>query len=82
MKNWILQEIGFIDTKKKEEKLDFDLYPVGSILTLVPYHACATAACYDQYYIHDDEGIIQQIWKPCKGWWKFHFCILNKELFY
>merc|ERR1712227_806651 len=60
------QEIGFIDSKDVDSEIDFSKYPVGSILTLVPYHACATAACYQQYYLHDDQGIITQIWTPCK----------------
>jgi len=62
------QEIGFIDHKSKDGKIDFSLFPAGSILTLIPYHACATAACFENYYVHDDEGIIKHIWKPCKGW--------------
>ena len=65
---WNSQEIGFIDHKSKDGKIDFSLFPAGSILTLIPYHACATAACFENYYVHDDEGIIKHIWKPCKGW--------------
>ena len=62
------QEIGFIDPAVPGDTIDTDQYPVGSILTLVPYHACATAACYDNYYVHDDEGIIKEVWSPCRGW--------------
>ena len=62
------QEIGFIDPVVPGDTIDYDQYPVGSILTLVPYHACATAACYDNYYVHDDEGIIREVWSPCRGW--------------
>ena len=63
-----LQEIGFIESKNPHCKIDFSQFPVGSILTLVPYHACASAACYEEYFIHNDDGIVTQIWKPCKGW--------------
>jgi len=62
------QEIGFIESKNPHCKIDFSQFPVGSILTLVPYHACASAACYEEYFLHNDVGIITQIWKPCKGW--------------
>ena len=38
------QEIGFIEAE--EGDIDFAKFPVGSVLFLLPYHACATAAQY------------------------------------
>lgn len=47
----------------------------GSILYLVPYHACATLACHPVYYVTDehtdaptDKDIIKEEWRPCRGW--------------
>ena len=37
------QEIGFIEGGGD---IDFAKFPVGSVLFLLPYHACATAAQY------------------------------------
>ena len=47
---------------------DYSRHPVGSLLFVLPYHACATAACHPTYYVHDEEGIVLEEWKPCRGW--------------
>ncbi len=39
------QEIGYVEPRK-DVPLDFGRFPVGSLLFLLPYHSCATAACY------------------------------------
>jgi len=62
------QEIGFIETRPAGSTIDQSLHPVGSLLQLIPYHACATAACYPTYYVHDREGVIREQWTPCRGW--------------
>ena len=36
------QEIGFIESTKEEMKINFEMFPIGTILTLLPYHACAS----------------------------------------
>ncbi|KAL0967027.1 hypothetical protein UPYG_G00303650 [Umbra pygmaea] len=33
-------------------QLDYSRYPLGTLLTIIPYHACATAAMHPVYYIH------------------------------
>ena len=38
------QEIGFIEPFEKYELIDFDEFPIGSILELLQYHSCDTAA--------------------------------------
>ena len=38
------QEIGFIEPFDKDEHIDFDEFPIGSILELLQYHSCDTAA--------------------------------------
>ncbi|XP_025063147.1 uncharacterized protein LOC102375464 isoform X2 [Alligator sinensis] len=47
--------------------LDFSEFPLGSLLALIPYHACATAAMHPVYYIHA-EGKVVATWKPVRGW--------------
>ncbi|KAI4896392.1 hypothetical protein NFI96_019952 [Prochilodus magdalenae] len=48
-------------------KLDFSQFPLGSMLALIPYHACATAAMHPVYYVHS-KGKIVDTWKPTRGW--------------
>ncbi|XP_030052755.1 uncharacterized protein LOC115465980 [Microcaecilia unicolor] len=48
-------------------QLDFSKFPIGSLLSLVPYHSCATAAMHPIYYVHT-EGKIVATWTPTRGW--------------
>uniref|UniRef100_A0A672MGX4 D-threo-3-hydroxyaspartate dehydratase-like n=1 Tax=Sinocyclocheilus grahami TaxID=75366 RepID=A0A672MGX4_SINGR len=48
-------------------KLDFKQFPLGSLLTLMPYHACATAMMHPVYFVHS-KGKIIDTWKPARGW--------------
>nr|XP_056713488.1 D-serine dehydratase-like [Euleptes europaea] len=48
-------------------KLDLAQFPLGSLLSLIPYHACATAAMHPVYYVHI-KGQVVATWKPVKGW--------------
>ncbi|XP_048366475.1 D-threo-3-hydroxyaspartate dehydratase-like [Sphaerodactylus townsendi] len=47
--------------------LDFAQFPLGSHLSLIPYHSCATAAMHPVYYVHT-KGQVVATWKPVKGW--------------
>ncbi|KAA8587448.1 hypothetical protein FQN60_016310 [Etheostoma spectabile] len=47
--------------------LDYSKYPVGSLLTLIPYHSCATAAMHPVYHVHS-EGRLLGKWTPTRGW--------------
>ncbi|KTG40308.1 hypothetical protein cypCar_00007616 [Cyprinus carpio] len=48
-------------------KLDFKQFPLGSLLTLMPYHACASAMMHPVYFVHS-KGKIKDTWKPTRGW--------------
>ena len=62
------QEIGFVEAVGSDASPDYGAHPVGSLLQLVPYHACATAACHPVYYVHDTQGVVREEWRPCRGW--------------
>ncbi|KAI5101802.1 hypothetical protein C0J45_9005, partial [Silurus meridionalis] len=47
--------------------LDFSQFPLGSMLSLIPYHACATAAMHPVYIVHS-KGKVVGNWKPTRGW--------------
>lgn len=59
------QEVGFLEPVKGE--MDFENFPIGKLLFLMPYHSCATACMHDRYYICEGDNIID-VYKPCRGW--------------
>ncbi len=60
------QEHGIITSRSGE--IDFDRFPVGSRLKILPNHACATAAAYDRYFVTDDGEQIVDVWDRVNGW--------------
>ncbi|KAK5888689.1 hypothetical protein CesoFtcFv8_014755 [Champsocephalus esox] len=47
--------------------LDYSKFPLGSLLTLIPYHSCATAVMHPVYHVHS-EGRLLGKWIPTRGW--------------
>uniref|UniRef100_A0A3B4T817 Zgc:162816 n=1 Tax=Seriola dumerili TaxID=41447 RepID=A0A3B4T817_SERDU len=47
--------------------LDYSKYPLGSLLTLIPYHSCATAMMHTVYHVHSDGRLLGR-WTPTRGW--------------
>ena len=60
------QEHGIVTRRTGE--IDFDQFPVGSRLKVLPNHACATAAAYDRYFVTDDGEEIVDVWGRVNGW--------------
>lgn len=60
------QEHGIITARTGE--IDFDWFPVGSRLKILPNHACATAASYDRYFVTDGGEEIVDVWDRVNGW--------------
>ena len=60
------QEHGIITARKGE--IDFDRFPVGSRVKILPNHACATAAAYDRYFVTDGGEEIVAVWDRVNGW--------------
>jgi len=46
---------------------DFELFPVGSYVRILPVHACMTAAAYDYFNIIEN-GVITDRWDRVNGW--------------
>uniref|UniRef100_A0A8C9FQ75 D-serine dehydratase n=3 Tax=Pavo cristatus TaxID=9049 RepID=A0A8C9FQ75_PAVCR len=61
----LTQEHGLLE--HADGQMDFGRFPVGSVLALIPYHACATAAMHPVYYVHE-EGQVVALWHPVRGW--------------
>lgn len=60
------QEHGIITSRNGA--LDFDRFPVGSIVKVLPNHACATAAAYDRYFVTEGGEEIVDVWERVNGW--------------
>ena len=60
------QEHGIITSPSGE--IDFDRFPVGSRVKILPNHACATAAAYGRYLVTDGSDRIVDIWERLNGW--------------
>jgi D-serine deaminase-like pyridoxal phosphate-dependent protein len=48
----------------------FDLarHPIGSLLRVLPNHACATAAQHDRYHVVRQGQRIEATWPRWSGW--------------
>jgi D-serine deaminase-like pyridoxal phosphate-dependent protein len=60
------QEHGIITNRSAE--IDFDRFPVGSRVKILPNHACATAAAYERYFVTDGSERIVDVWDRVNGW--------------
>ena len=60
------QEHGIITGRSGE--IDFDLFPVGSRVKILPNHACATAAAYEHYHVTEGSEKIAAVWERVNGW--------------
>ena len=43
-------------------------FPVGTLLRILPNHACATAAQHPQYYVIAGEPVVEAVWPRFSGW--------------
>lgn len=60
------QEHGIITARSGE--IDFDQFPVGSQVRVLPNHACATAAAHERYHVTDGTERITDVWDRINGW--------------
>jgi D-serine deaminase-like pyridoxal phosphate-dependent protein len=61
------QEHGIV-ASRSGERLDVRRYPVGSLLRVLPNHACATAAQHAAYHVVGAGGEIEARWERLHGW--------------
>ena len=60
------QEHGILTSRTGE--IDFDHFPLGSRVKILPNHACATAAAYERYHVTDGGAQIVDVWERVNGW--------------
>lgn len=61
------QEHGIISSPNNAP-IDFNKFPIGTLLRILPNHACATAACFDRYFVVANRTDIEKVWKRINGW--------------
>ena len=60
------QEHGIITSQSGP--IDFDRFPIGSRVLVLPNHACATAAAHDRYFVTEGGEEIVDVWERVNGW--------------
>lgn len=61
------QEHGMVQ-RRDGGPIDWRRFPVGTLLRVLPNHACATAAAHDRYHVVDGGLDVQATWPRCGGW--------------
>ena len=60
------QEHGIV-ARRDGAPLDVGRWPIGTLLRILPNHACATAAQHDRYHVLDNGGVAAA-WPRFGGW--------------
>jgi D-serine deaminase-like pyridoxal phosphate-dependent protein len=60
------QEHGILTASSGE--IDFNRFPIGGRVRILPNHACATAAGHDHYNVTDGGDRIVDVWERINGW--------------
>jgi D-serine deaminase-like pyridoxal phosphate-dependent protein len=61
------QEHGII-ADRHGRAIDTSRFPVGTLLRILPNHACATAAQHAQYHVIAGEPVVEAVWPRFSGW--------------
>ena len=61
------QEHGII-ANRNGRPVDLERFPVGTLLRILPNHACATAAQHPRYHVIAGEPVVEAVWPRFSGW--------------
>jgi D-serine deaminase-like pyridoxal phosphate-dependent protein len=61
------QEHGIL-ADRHGRSIDLRAFPIGTMLRILPNHACATAAQHDRYHVLDGGDRVAHIWPRFGGW--------------
>lgn len=62
--NRLSQEHGILQPLSSDCKM----IPIGEKVELLVQHVCINMACFGFFYIVNEDGIIVDVWIPCRGW--------------
>lgn len=60
------QEHGIITAVSGE--FDWSRFPIGGRVSILPNHACATAAAYERYFVTEGDDRVADVWERINGW--------------
>jgi D-serine deaminase-like pyridoxal phosphate-dependent protein len=61
------QEHGIISSRSRSP-VALERFPVGTLLRILPNHACATAAQFGEYLLIDQGRLLTERWARFGGW--------------
>jgi len=61
------QEHGIISSRNNST-MNWDQFPIGSMVRILPNHACATAAMFDQYHVIEGSSDVREVWSRINRW--------------
>lgn len=61
------QEHG-IASSRSQKDITWNYFGVGSMLRVLPNHACATAAMFGRYYVTNGDKEVVAVWPRVNGW--------------
>jgi D-serine deaminase-like pyridoxal phosphate-dependent protein len=61
------QEHGII-ADRRGGPIDLERFPVGTLLRILPNHACASAAQHTHYNVIAHEPVVEAVWPRFSGW--------------
>lgn len=61
------QEHGVV-VQRNGQAINWDEYPIGRQLRILPSHACTTAAMFDGYHVLGQIREVEAYWARCRGW--------------
>ena len=62
------QEHGIVADRTRRARSISQRFPVGTLLRILPNHACATAAQHPQYHVIAGEPVVEAVWPRFSGW--------------
>ncbi len=61
------QEHGIVKTMDEGQPLPYEDLRLGTLLRVLPNHACATASEFDRYFVVEQERVVAE-WERTRGW--------------
>jgi D-serine deaminase-like pyridoxal phosphate-dependent protein len=58
------QEHGLVPAREA----DFARLPIGSLVRILPNHACMTAAAHERYHVTESGETVAAVWERCNFW--------------
>lgn len=47
---------------------DCKMIPIGEKIEILLQHVCINMACFGFFFVVDSDGIVSDVWIPCRGW--------------